>query len=219
MQYRKGEIVGYVAVEGEQLSVPVPKRWFIRRCRPGRDRKVLARMQSQDVCGWSPIVVRYLDRRTGKPAFKPHLGRRTESPFLAGLIFVPDFETRSVDELGDYLSFPIFGPEKNQPFGAGEFPVRSREVIGTRFASLSIDEMSRLRDIINSENSPRIGRGKKGKSRLSVGARAVVTSGPLADFAAVVERGVDSRGRLKAFIGALMGGTSVELDEAQLEQV
>ncbi|MDE2468230.1 MAG: ABC transporter substrate-binding protein [Bradyrhizobium sp.] len=193
MIHRIGEIVGYVAVGGEQLSVPVPRRWFVRRCQPGRDRKVLSRMEKQGVCGWAPILVRYLDRKTGKPAFKPHLGRRTESPFLAGLIFVPDFEDRVVDELGDYLRFD------------------------ERVASLSIDEMALLRDIINSENAKRNGRGKRGKNRLKVGDRAIVTSGPFADFAAVIERDVDSRGRLRAFIAALMGGASIELTEAQLE--
>jgi hypothetical protein len=82
MTYRVGDFVGCVdLIDEERLALPVPQRWFIAQCTPNRDQRVVKALQRRGVSAWSPTIARYLDRRTGKPAARPHLGRRVETPF------------------------------------------------------------------------------------------------------------------------------------------
>jgi len=197
MQYRKGEIVGYVALGNSgPASVPLPQRWFIRRVTPGRDAKVMRALILRNVCAWSPTIFRTIDRSSGSEARRPHLGRRVVKPFLPGLIFVPDFEISSrfmqaQDAIGDLEDW----------LWIADAP-----------ASLSIDDMAQLRRIVDALNTPRSQRQRK----LAIGDLVRVVDGPLAYFVGRVER-LDSHGRLKVFVDALMRGASVTLDQAQVE--
>ena len=78
MEYRKGQIVGYVPLN-EGLAVPsTPQGWYVLRVMPGRDARVMRDFERLGISGWSPMLVRYIDRQTGREARKPHLGRRVE---------------------------------------------------------------------------------------------------------------------------------------------
>lgn len=223
MHYEVGEFVGFVALQGARLDMPVPQRWYIRQCMPGKDARVISRLRSLDISAWSPMFVRYIDRRTGKVAAKPHLGKRVEKPFLPGLIFVPDFELgnplmrdRDVSDLGDYVRVPVSGHGR---------VARASDVDSVvlhdayRFATLDVDLMAGLREIVNAENGARVGRGHRGPVKYKPGDKVYIVDGSsqLFAFEAEVKRGVDSKGRLKAFIAALMGGVSVDLSETQVE--
>jgi transcriptional antiterminator NusG len=201
MQYRKGDIVGHVAIGSAAAELPLPRRWFIQRCTPGRDARVVARLRLFHVSAWSPSIVRYVDRLTGKPARRPHLGKRVERPFLPGLIFIPDFELDRV-ELRNGLVDDLFDLLR----------------VGECLAALTPAHMTTLHRIVEGENeqvAPRNGRGRRNLKR---GDKVYIADGPFRDFAAQVES-LDSKGRLKAFVSALMGGVSVTLDETQVEPV
>lgn len=222
VDYHKGQHVGFV--ELRRLETPLPKRWYVRRCMPGRDGRVIEHARRLDVCAWSPLRVRYVDRQTGKDAIRPHLGRRVASPFLPGLIFIPDFdagnpEIENLECIETWLEITVAGA------AASERPQRRYDIADRHgnavlprlaIASLSSIEMAGLREIVDAENAPRAGRGRRGRARFTVGQSIYVADGPFAGFAAKVER-LDSRGRLKAFIAALMGGASVDLSETQVE--
>lgn len=222
MVYAKGQFVANVALQPKRLDVPVPRLWYVRQCSPGKDARVVERLAMLEVSAWSPTIVRYIDRRTGKVAARPHLGKRVEKPFLPGLIFIPDFELGNpqlrdpVADLTDYIRLPVSGGGRIARASAID-PVMLRDEY--QFATMSVDEMAILRDIVNSENGARSGRGQRGPCRYKPGDRVYIADGSsqLFAFEAVVKRGVDSKGRLKAFIAALMGGVSVELSETQIE--
>lgn len=225
MVYAKGEFVGSVALDRGRLDVPVPQRWYLRQCMPGTDARVITRLRLLDVCAWSPTVVRYIDRRTGKVAAKPHLGKKVEKPFLPGLIFIPDFELSNplvrhgdVRDLGDYVKVAVSGCGRVARASNANGVVLRDDY---RFATLDVDGMVHLRDIVNAENGTRVGRGQRGPVKYRPGDRVYIVDGrsQLFAFEAEVKRGVDSKGRLKAFIAALMGGVSVDLDETQVEPV
>lgn len=222
MQYDIGQFVGGAAVSARRLDVPVPRRWYLRQCMPGKDARVISRLRLLDISAWSPTIVRYIDRRTGKVAARPHLGKRVERPFLPGLIFVPDFELNNplmrgdIRDFGDYMRVAVSG---------GSHVARASDVDAVvlrdeyQFATLSVDLMAQLRGIVDAENGARFGRGHRGPVRYRPGDKVYIVDGNsrLFSFEAEVKRGVDSKGRLKAFIAALMGGVSVDLSETQVE--
>lgn len=223
MQYVKGQHVGYVTVGLERSEVPIPQRWYLRQCSPGCDARVIERLRMLDVSAWSPTIVRFIDRRTGKVAAKPHLGKRVEKPFLPGLIFIPDFELNNavlrhgVPDLGEFLRVTVSGG--GRVVERSDWMREIRLIDEYIFASMRVTDMAVLRDIVNGENGSRIGRGRRGSSKYKPGDKICIVDGdsPLFAFAAEVKRGVDSKGRLNAFIAALMGGVSVTLSETQVE--
>lgn len=192
MHYVKGQFVGYVPIE-EPLSVPVsPERWFMLCVMPGRDGRVVNALTRRGACAYSPTVVRYIDRRTRLETRKPHLGKRVERPFLAGMVFVPDFDVgnpaiKRVDDIGDWLR------------------------IDGRFAALKPAEMLVVRGIVAAMNRPFSERD------YAVDQMVQIVAGPLAGFVGQVKR-LDSKDRLTVFVDALRGA-SVQLAEAQVEPV
>jgi hypothetical protein len=104
MHYEMGQFVGYMPIE-EPISVPVsPERWFMLGVTPGRDARVVNALTRRGACAYSPTVVRYIDRRTKVESRKPHLGKRVERPFLAGMVFVPDFDVSNPASSGSTTS-------------------------------------------------------------------------------------------------------------------
>ncbi|MET3991659.1 transcription antitermination factor NusG [Bradyrhizobium sp. S3.9.2] len=191
MQYQVGQFVGYETI-AEPIAVPVtPERWFMLSVTPGRDSRVARRLLERGICVYSPIVVRYINRRTRQETRKPHLGKRVERPFLAGIVFVPDFDAgnpaiKRVDDVGEWLT-----------------------VDEGRRASLKPADMVVVRGIVAAMNKP------FGERDYAVNQMVEIVDGPLAGFVGQVRR-LDSRDRLTVFIDALRGA-SVQLTEAQIE--
>ncbi|MBR0695964.1 transcription termination/antitermination protein NusG [Bradyrhizobium lablabi] len=194
MGYYKGQIVGYVPVDVEPIAVPaVPSRWYLWRITPGRDAKVMQAFARMNLSGYSPAIVRTIDRGRGGEVRKSHLGRLVTRAFLPGLLFVPDFEVdqsylaiRAIDDVDDLLK-------------VGEF-----------IPTMSADEMRKLRLIVAALNVPRARR------KFAIGELVRIVDGPMAQFVGKIER-LDSKGRLKVFIDAITRGVSVQISETQVE--
>jgi transcriptional antiterminator NusG len=193
MHYEIGQFVGNVPI-AEPLAVPVtPARWYMLGVTPGRDARVVRRLLERGICAYSPIIVRYIDRRTKVESRKPHLGRRVERPFLAGMVFVPDFDVqnpaiRRLDDVGEWLT-----------------------IDEGRFASLRSTDMAVVRGIVGAQNAP------FGVRDYALQQMVQIVDGPLTGFVAQVAR-LDSHSRLTVFVDALRGA-SVQLSEAQVEPV
>lgn len=171
--------------------LPLPLAWYLLQVHPGRDAKVIKAFEQRDVSAYSPTIERVIDRRDGSEARRPHLGRKVIKPMLPGLIFVPDFDAcNAAIETVDHIEGWL--------------------QLGPRLATLTTSEMRTVRAIADAFNM----RGRK----VAVSQMVRITSGRFADFVGEVER-LDSGGRLKVFIAALMSGASVIVDEAQIEPV
>ncbi|WP_209311888.1 transcription termination/antitermination protein NusG [Bradyrhizobium frederickii] len=196
MHYEIGQFVGYEPI-AEPVAVPVtPARWCILSVTPGRDARVARRLLDRGICAYSPTIVRYVDRRTKIESRKPHLGKRVERPFLAGMIFVPEFDARNpaikrIDDVGEWLTID--------------------EDEGPRFASLTPADMAVVRGLVAAENAP------FGMRDYALQQMVQIVAGPLAGFVAQVRR-LDSHSRLTVFVDALRGA-SVQLSETQVEPV
>lgn len=188
-EYQKGQYVGIGW--RPRLELPLPSSWYVLRVQPGRDGKVMKAFSDRDVSAYSPTIVRSIDRRSGADARRPHLGRKVVRPMLPGLIFIPDFDTG------------------NAAIGTVDH-VEEWLQLGPRLAKLSNDEMQLLRAIAGDFNGT--------CRKIAVSQLVRITAGRFADFVGKVER-LDSGGRLKVFIAALMSGASVIVDEAQVEPV
>ena len=192
--YRRGQIVDYVSIDGEPLSLPLPQRWYILRITPGGDAKVMQSFRIRSVSGYSPIVIRTTNGSTLREVRRPHLGRRIVKPMLPGLVFLPDFEVdridaiRVIDDVDDLL------------------------FIGPCLASMSIEDMRVLRQIEAAYSVP------LGQRKYAINQMVRIVEGPFAHFVAKIER-LDSRGRLKLFIDAVTRGVSVIASETQIEPV
>lgn len=196
MHYEIGQFVGMVPA-AEPVAVPVtPERWCMLSVTPGRDARVVRRLLDRGICAYSPTIVRYIDRRTKIESRKPHLGKRVERPFLAGMIFVPEFDARNpaikrIDDVGEWLTID--------------------EDDGPRFASLAPADMAVVRDLVAAENAP------FGMRDYALQQMVQIVDGPLAGFVGQVGR-LDSHSRLTVFVDALRGA-SVQLSETQVEPV
>jgi transcriptional antiterminator NusG len=193
MEYRKGQIVGYVQLEPDgPLVVPMPRRWHLLRVYPNRESKVMKAFRRDNVSAYLPLHIRTISRRTGEIARKPHLGRRVVTPLIPGLIFVPDFELdryhliKATDGVDDFVHF------------------------GPCLATLSLEAFAELREIEAFLAIPR------GQRKFKVGDRVRFKGGLFIDFVGVVER-LDSRGRLKVFLDAVKRGVSISTMEMQVE--
>jgi len=191
MQYRKGEIVGYVPLgNGDPVSVPLPQRWYILRVMAGRDAKVLEALYREGFSAYSATMIRTVANSSGDPARRRSIIKR----LLPGLIFLPDFELarlgsiRSLDDVDDLLR------------------------VGPCLAWISEQHMLDIRWIAATNSVP-LGKRKFFKDQL-----ARIIAGPFAGMVGRIER-LDSRGRLKLFIDAVMSGISFDATETQIEPV
>lgn len=214
-----GQIVGYVPVDCEFPSVPVePQRWYPLAVTPGRDGKVMKEFERLGYSGWSPGIVKFINRSTSDPARRPHLGRRTVRPFLPGLILLPDFE---LPNLGAIRC--IHDVDNIVDLG------------GTLRKWLNVTEMNLLRDLVVIENMlPSRRRGalmqlfvKYGfitvaqivEEPTMVGRKIRVVDGLFAGLLGLIER-VDSHSRLSVYVEAGKRGVKVNgLTETQIELI
>lgn len=218
MQYRKGQIVGYVEAS-DRLAVPAaPDSWHVLQVMPGRDAKVIKAFAERCISGWSPIVVHFVQRGNGQQARRPHLGRRIEKAFLPGLIFLPDFE---LGRLGEIRSIPDVDNLLN---------------FGELRSWLNATEMQLLRDIVKIENLLPSRRRwalaqlflkygfisvaqAEDETKLRVGRQIRVADGVFSGLRGLIER-IDSNGRLSAYVGDGKHGVKVSgLTEAQIELI
>lgn len=194
MQYRVGDIVGYVDRELEFAAVPMPRRWYLLRVRPNREAKVMQAFERRNISAYLPTEIRTIDRRDPRTqARKPHLGRRVVSPMLPGLVFVPDFELDNLDvtRVDDVQGYLQFGPA---------------------LGSLSIASFA---DLLAIEALLAVPRGQR---KFAVGDKVRFTEGLFADFLGRVDR-LDSKGRLRVFLDAVERGVTVIATETQVELV
>jgi transcriptional antiterminator NusG len=146
------------------------------------------------VSGYSPVVIRTISRSTLQEARRPHVGRRIVKSMLPGLVFLPDFETDRIDAIRviDDVDDLLF--------------------VGPCLASMSIEDMQLLRKIEAVYSVP------LGQRKYALNQLVRIVDGPFAHFVAKIER-LDSKGRLKLFIDAVMRGVSVIASEKQIEPV
>lgn len=218
MQYFKGQFVGYVPTRDLEAVPASPQSWRVLQVNPGRDAKVIKAFGERCISGWSPIVVHFVQRGSGAPARKPHLGRRVEKPFLPGLIFLPDFE---LDRLCEIRSIP---------------DVDNLIDFGTVRSWLNPTEMRLIRDIVVIENMLPSRRrwalaqlflkygfitaaAAEDDTKLRVGRQVRVADGLFSGFRALIER-VDSNGRLSVYVENGKRGVKVSgLTETQIELI
>lgn len=218
MIYKIGDFVGYVPIE-EALCVPAaPQTWRVLQVMPGRDAKVMKAFGERCISGWSPIITHFVQRGSGAPARRPHLGRRIEKPFLPGLIFLPDFE---LQRLGEIRSIP---------------DVDNLLDFGKLRSWLNVTEMQLIRDIVVIENmlpSRRkwalaqlllkygfiTAKAAEVEPDLRVGREVRVSDGLFSGFRALIER-IDSSGRLSVYVDDGKRGVKVSgLTETQIELI
>ncbi|MGN8547650.1 transcription termination/antitermination protein NusG [Bradyrhizobium sp. 13971] len=199
MQYRKGQIVGYVPISDEFAAVPMtPACWHLLRVTPGRDVRVMRAFEERGFSGWSLTVTSVVNRKTGRDARRPHLGRKIVRPFLPGLIFIPDFELRRIDQI------------------RAVDDVDNLLQIGTLRCWLKPEEMQLLRDIAACEGLPP---SQRKLVRLAINQRVAIVDGLFAGFRALIER-IDSSGRLTVYVESGKRGVKVSgLTETQIELI
>lgn len=208
--YRKGEAAGFVEIE-RRLELPLPRLFFILQVIAGRESKVIEAYRRRDISAYSPRIVRFVDRRDGVEARAPHLGKTIVRPWLPGLVFIPDFDFGRVVKLDYVEDWLRLDSSRARP--AALSPEDMRKVVLLEAAlNLPLSERdAALMKLIRS-----FGGSTERKAALDQLVRIV--SGKFAGLEGNVKR-LDSGGRLKVFIAALMGGASVDVDEAQIEPV
>ncbi|MFK4622550.1 transcription termination/antitermination protein NusG [Bradyrhizobium diazoefficiens] len=199
MQYIKGQIVAYVPVSLDAISVPVhPERWYPLCVTPGRDGKVIKAFEERGFSGWSPMVISFVNRATGDAARRPHLGKRVVKPFLPGLILLPDFE---LVNLGRIRSLPDVDNLLNT---------------GGLRSWLNRAEIAVLRDIVAAES---LAPSQRKRAQLKISQRVQIAAGLFVGFNALIEA-IDSKGRLKLYVEDGRRGVTVSgLTETQVEVI
>lgn len=189
-----GQIVDYMPV-GEFLSVPMPKRWYIRRTAPNREFKVIKRALQLGLSAYLPTLTSRREYRRCQAGFEWIERRNAVSPLITGAILVPDFDIdapdwKYVDGIFGVLRFGDFVP------------------------TLSPKLLTDIRRIEAIGNMPK----SKRPHYFEIGQLVRVLSGPFKDFSARVER-FDSTGRLSVGVDIFSRITPIELDEGDIEAV
>lgn len=189
-----GDIVDYMPLH-EPLSVPMPKRWFIRRTAPNREQKVIKRARQLGLSAYLPMITSRREIRRTKAGYDWIERKNAVSPLITGCILIPDFDIDSPDWKG---VDGIFGL------------LRFGDFVPTLTPQM-------FTDILHIEA---IGKTPKSKRQryFEVGQLVRVVSGPFRDFSARVER-LDSGGRLSVGVDIFSRITPAMLDEGDIEAV
>ncbi len=194
MPYEIGQFVGYIAADERPISVPLPTSWYILQVTPGRDAPVMQALRQRHVSAYWPTVARTVDRRTGGEARRSHLGRTIIKAFLPGLIFLPNFELCNLDKIEAVDN--VSGLLK----------------VGPCLARLKVEDMQLVRLLSQAYNVP------LSQRKYTLNQLIRIVDGPFAGFVGQIER-LDSNGRLKVFLDAVMRGVSADVAETQIEPV
>lgn len=192
--FEVGQIVDYLPV-GELVSVPMPKRWYIRRTAPNREFKVIKRAQQLGLSAYLPTLTSRREYRRCQSGYEWIERRNAVSPLITGAILIPDFDIEApnwkyVDGIFGILRFGDFVP--------------------TLSPALLID-IRRIEAIGNTPKSKR-------ERHFAIGQLVRVLSGPFRDFSARVER-FDNTGRLSIGVEIFSRITPIEIDEGDIEAV
>lgn len=189
-----GQIVEYMPI-GELLSVPMPKRWYIRRTAPNREFRVIKRARQLGLSAYLPTITSRRELRRIQHGYEWIERRNVVAPLITGAILVPDFEIESpdwkyVDGIFGVLRFGDFVP------------------------TLSPKLLTDIRRIEAISNTPK----SKRAHDFAIGQLVRVLSGPFRGFSARVER-FDGVGRISVGIEIFSRITPAEMDEGEIEAV
>lgn len=189
-----GQIVDYMPV-GDFVSVPMPKRWYIRRTAPNREFKVIKRARQLGLSAYLPTLTSRREFHRLQAGYEWIERRNVVSPLITGAILVPDFEVdaenwKYVDGVFGWLRFGDYVPSLSPKLLAD---IRRIEAIG---------------------NTPK----SKRAHYFEIGQLVRVVTGPFRGFSARVER-FDGIGRISVGIEIFSRITPATLDEGEIEAV
>lgn len=192
--YEIGQIVDWLP-PSEPISVPMPKRWYIRRTAPNREFRVMKRCGQLGLSAYLPTLTSRREIRRLKAGYEWIDRRNVVGPLITGAILVPDFEVdsphwKSVDGIFGVLRFGDFVPTLTPKMICD---IRRIEAIG---------------------NTPK----SKREHYFAKGQLVRVLSGPFKDFSARVER-IDTGGRISIGVEIFSRITPAILDESDIEAV
>lgn len=192
--FEVGQIVDYLPI-GELLSVPMPKRWYIRRTAPNREFRVIKRCHQLGLSAYLPTLTSRREFRRCKGYYEYIERRNVVAPLITGCILVPDFEVdaenwKYVDGIFGWLRFGDYTP------------------------TLTPKLMTDIRRIEAIGNTPK----SKRERHFEIGQLVRVLNGPFREFSARVER-FDGTGRISVGVEIFSRITPTELDEGDIEAV
>ena len=195
MEYRKGQIVGYVPINSEPIAVPLPRRWYILRTHPNREFKVMKAFKLRNISAYLPVLTSMHEFRRYRRGFEWIERRNVIGPLISGIVLIPDFEAeaeswKDVDGAAGLLRFGDFTPYLTPKL---------------------FNDIRKIEDIGNTPKSKR-------EHLFEIGQLTRVVSGPFRSFCGRVER-FDSKGRLSVGVEIFGRITPVELDERDIEPV
>lgn len=189
-----GQIVDYLPLY-EPLSVPMPKRWYIRRTAPNREHKVIKRARQLGLSAYLPLLKSTREFRRNKAGYEWIERKNAVSPLITGCILIPEFDIDSPDWKG-----------VDGIFGLLRF--------GDFVPTLTPQMFTDIRHIEAIGNTPK----SKRQRYFEVGQLVRVLSGPFKHFCGFVER-IDTGGRLSVGVEIFSRITPAMLDEGDIEAV
>ncbi len=112
--FEVGQIVDYLPV-GELVSVPMPKRWYIRRTAPNREFRIMKRCGQLGLSAYLPTLTSRREFHKRQSCYEWIERRNVVAPLITGCILVPDFEVdaenwKYVDGIFGWLRFGDYVP-------------------------------------------------------------------------------------------------------------
>jgi transcriptional antiterminator NusG len=192
--FQIGQIVDYLPI-GDLISVPMPKRWYIRRTAPNREFRVMKRCHQLGLSAYLPTLTSRREFHRYRSGYEWIERRNAIKPLITGAILVPDFEVdaenwKYVDGVFGWLRFGDYVPSLSPKLLAD---IRRIEAIG---------------------NTPK----SKREHHFAIGQLVRVINGPFRSFCARVER-FDGVGRISIGIEIFSRITTAEFDEGEIEAV
>ncbi len=92
MEYQKGQIVDYLPIDYEPISVPLPKRWYMLRTHNNREFKVMKKLRDRNMSGYLPVMTTMREINRYSRGWEWIERKNVISPLIFGVILVPDFE-------------------------------------------------------------------------------------------------------------------------------
>lgn len=191
--YRVGQHVGFVPTDRLAVSIERPKRWYVLKVFPGKERKVMEAFARRGISAYYPTVTSDVVReivRFGRVCRRVKV--RAQRPLFDGIIFIPDFQARTGGVMVDGVD-GYFRMDGCYPYLTPELYAYVREI--ERFGNIPVAAKRRM---------------------LKHGQPVFVMDGPFAPFGGVFDR-LDSDGRLKVLVNIFGRLTPVTFDEAQIE--
>lgn len=195
--YEKGEFVSMVDLsELGPLQVPIPLRWYALKVHPNREAKVMRTFRQRNISAYLPMETKSQTITRHRRGYSFEVKRDVTSPLFPGIIFIPDFQAK----LGGVLE--VEGVD--QYFRMGDC-----------VPFLNAQQIAQVRTLEALGNMP-VSR----KKRLWLAGDLVrVTDGPFRSFGGMIQRGLDSKGRLTVLVEIFQRLSPIELEEGQIEAV